>query len=137
MVPNGNPILKMNSFPIPPRNGTDTTPTFSPRPRLSPCFAQGTGSSGPHFDHPGTLGARARPKEKSLSENLLELEHTHDSEVERKRDPRILVLDYSFADLATPRHEVERGPENVLANTGSVERVQELFGSRSDCVHIP
>ena len=70
-------------------------------------------------------------------ENLLELEHTHDSEVERKRDPRILVLDYAFADLASPRHEVERGPENELANTGSVERVRELFGSRSDCVHIP
>ena len=51
--------------------------------------------------------------------------------VHRALGPQSLVLDYSFTDLATSRYETERGPGNEWANTGSLERVRELFGSRS------
>ena len=44
-------------------HGRSVFPAFRPRSRLSPRFAQGTGSSGPYCYHSGHSGARVRPKE--------------------------------------------------------------------------
>ena len=107
-------VLNRRLVQIPhPELGRASFSPFQPSLPGNPLLRQVTGSSGPLLSPSRTLGRVRSIKRDGVAcafqYKIINHAHRRGRANYRAR-PRILVLDHSFSDLTTPRHEAEWGP---------------------------